>query len=57
MPNTETIGKFTFSVAFGEPAPEARSRFERRVDALTAWLLAQWRKQHQEGRHGDASDN
>ncbi len=49
--STEAIGSFTFAVAFREPAPEARERFERRADTLAAWLLAQWQKQHKEVEH------
>ncbi|MFN4260877.1 MAG: hypothetical protein ACK4RK_16400 [Gemmataceae bacterium] len=44
----QQIGSFTFTVAFGEPAPEARSRVEQRADAITAWLLAQWLRSREE---------
>jgi hypothetical protein len=55
--HAETIGKFTFTVGFREPAPEVRPRAEQRAETLADWLLAQWRKQNPEGQHGDASDN
>lgn len=45
---TQPIGSFTFSVTFGEPAPEAQARAERRAEALAAWLLAQWLRSRQE---------
>ena len=45
---TQPIGSFTFSVAFGEPAPETKARAERRAEALAAWLLAQWLRSQQE---------
>jgi hypothetical protein len=49
--DTETVGAFTFSVAFREPEAEARERFERRAETLAAWLLSQWQKQHKEVQH------
>jgi hypothetical protein len=45
----ERIGKFEMRVACC--APTAPSAADRRVEALTAWLLAQWQAQHQEGEH------
>lgn len=47
----EHIGKFDFTIAFEEPPPDKTE--DRRVDALTAWLLAQWEREHEEGEHGD----
>jgi len=44
---TQQIGSFTFTMAFREPA-EAQARVERRVEALAAWLLAQWLRGRQE---------
>jgi hypothetical protein len=55
--HTEQIGTFAFTVAFREPASEARPRAEQRAETLAAWLLDQWRKHREEGQHGDASDN
>jgi|GEM_PF-3028151 len=49
--STEAIGSFTFAVEFREPEREARERFERRAETLTAWLLAQWQKQRKEVDH------
>jgi hypothetical protein len=54
MPETmERIGKFDVRVAFASPAEDEDYR-QRRVDALTAWLLAQWESQRKEDEHGDA---
>lgn len=53
MSNTETVGAFTFTVAFHEPAPEAQERYDRRADTLAAWLLAQWLKARKEVSHAD----
>jgi hypothetical protein len=49
--NTEVIGSFTFAVEFREHEREARQRFEKRAETLTAWLIAQWQKQHKEVEH------
>lgn len=49
--DTERIGKFDFSIAFEEPPPDKTE--VRRVEALTAWLLAQWEREHEEAEHGD----
>jgi hypothetical protein len=56
MPKTtEQVGEHSVSVAWCTPAnPEENRR--RRINALTAWLLAQWESQHEEGEHDDASD-
>ncbi len=53
MPETkEQIGKYSASVAWCTPAnPEENRR--RRIDALTAWLLAQWESQRKEAEHDD----
>ena len=45
---TERVGKFEFTVEFAEPSPQSRRRWDRRSDALTAWLLAEWRRQRKE---------
>lgn len=51
--NTETIGRFAFSVDFREPTSEAQARFDHRVETLAAWLIAQWRNEQEEVDHGD----
>jgi cation transport regulator ChaB len=48
--NAETIGSFTFAVAF---AGDADERFEQRSETLTAWLLARWQAQRKEAAHAD----
>ena len=49
--NAVRIGKVDFTIAFEEPPPDKME--ERRVEALTAWLLAQWDREHEEAEHGD----
>jgi hypothetical protein len=54
MPETtERVGKYDVSVAFCAPAKDEDCR-QRRVEALTAWLLAQWEARHKEVEYGDA---
>lgn len=51
MPNNaETIGSFTFVVAF---AGESNERFEQRAETLTAWLLARWQARRKEAEYAD----
>ena len=45
---TERIGKLDFVVEFAEERPETRRRWDRRADALTAWLLAEWKRERKE---------
>jgi len=45
----ERIGQFEMRVACC--APSVPSAADRRVEALTAWLLAQWQARQQEGEH------
>ncbi|MCL6505525.1 MAG: hypothetical protein K6T59_00725 [Bryobacteraceae bacterium] len=45
----ERIGKFEMRVTCC--APTVPSAADRRVEALTAWLLAQWQARQQEGEH------
>jgi hypothetical protein len=48
----ERIGKFKFSIRRAEDTPDTRERWARRSEALTAWLLAEWRREHgEEGRN------
>ncbi len=51
--STDTVGAFTFIVAFREPAPEAQERYDQRADTLAAWLLARWQKEREEASHAD----
>jgi hypothetical protein len=41
----EKVGNYEFTVRFGEDTPESRRRWERRSEALAAWLYAQWQSQ------------
>jgi hypothetical protein len=50
---TERVGQYDVSVAFCAPAKDEDHR-QRRVEALAAWLLAQWEAQRKENEHGDA---
>jgi len=45
---TERVGQFDFVIEPGEPCPESRRRWDRRADVLTAWLLAEWRRERKE---------
>ena len=45
---TERVGKFEMRVQFGRPTGEASERWNQRVEVLTAWLLAEWRREHGE---------
>ena len=45
---TERVGKFEMRVGRGNPTPESKERWTRRVDALSAWLLAEWRRERGE---------
>jgi len=47
-PLAERIGKLDFTVEQAEQSPESRRRWDRRADALTAWLLSEWRREHVE---------
>ena len=42
---TERIGNFEFTARLAEPTPEGRARWATRANALTAWLLAEWRRE------------
>jgi hypothetical protein len=53
---TETVGNFEFTVRFATSStPEAAERWERRAEALTAWLLSLW-EQEQEAKAGQKHD-
>jgi hypothetical protein len=39
---TERVGTFEMCVKVGKPTAESQERWERRVEALTAWLVNQW---------------
>ncbi len=52
---TERIGKFDFSVATCEPRAETGDLPARRQETLTAWLLAQWDREHEGERESLAA--
>jgi hypothetical protein len=56
MPTPERIGKFEMRIACCALASSSAVNHERRVEALAAWLLAQWRAEHQEGEHVEHDD-
>jgi len=43
---TDMVGGLKMTIAFSEPSPESQARWEQRTDALAAWLLAQWEREH-----------
>ena len=45
---TERVGKFEMRVGYGTPTSESKERWTCRVDALSAWLLAEWRREQGE---------
>lgn len=54
MPETtERVGNYDVRVAFCAPQENEDYR-QRRVDALAAWLLAQWEAKRKEGEHANA---
>lgn len=44
----ERVGTFDFTIEQAEERPETKRRWDRRVDALAAWLLEEWRREHAE---------
>ena len=42
------IGKFTFEVRAAEPSDDANERWQRRTDALAAWLMAEWEREQRQ---------
>ena len=46
--DADVIGPIRMSVAFAAPSPEGQARWAGRIDALTDWLLAEWRREHGE---------
>jgi hypothetical protein len=48
MPMLETectVGKYQFSIAFAEPRPDEE---EQRIEALTRWLLEEFKRMEEE---------
>lgn len=50
---TERVGQYDVRVAFSTPAKD-EDYHQRRIEALTNWLLAQWEARQKEVKHGDA---
>jgi hypothetical protein len=45
----EQVGGYDFTVRFAdEETPEQRRRWDHRVNALTALLVAAWKREHQD---------
>lgn len=44
-PPVEQVGEYTIEIVPEEPTPESEERWNRRVDNLVAWLLAEWRRE------------
>lgn len=44
----ERIGRLEFEVRRSAGSPDFQQRYADRADALAAWLLAQWRLEHQD---------
>jgi len=42
----EMVGGFRMRIVLAEPTPESRARWERRVDAIAAWLVSEWEREH-----------
>ena len=45
---TERVGQIEMTVVAAPPAPEAEQRWQQRVEALAAWLLAEWQREQRE---------
>jgi hypothetical protein len=44
----EQVGKFEMTLVCAESSPEAAERWARRAEALAAWLLSEWQREHPE---------
>lgn len=42
---TKRVGNIEMAVRFVPATPEAQEKFDRRADALAAWLLALWERE------------
>lgn len=47
-PSAELIGKFEMRVAFSAQSDKSA---DQRIEAIAAWLLAQWRAEQEENVH------
>ena len=45
---TERVGQIEMTVVLAPPTPDAERRWEQRVEALAAWLLAEWQREQRE---------
>lgn len=52
--STQRMGQYEVRVGFAPPTPEAKARYDRRIDTLTAWLLNRWEAERREVEHADA---
>lgn len=53
-PKTLRVGQFDVKVYFSLPTPEAKARYDRRSDTLTAWLINRWEAERREAEHEHA---
>jgi len=44
----EQVGRLEMAVACADESIKRSDRWDRRVDALTAWLVSEWRREHAE---------
>jgi hypothetical protein len=52
--STLRVGQVVVTVGFSPPTPEAKARYDRRIDTLAAWLLSRWEAERREEEHGCA---
>ena len=53
---TLRVGQYEVKVGFSPPTPDAKARYDRRIDTLAAWLLNRWESERQEDVHEHARD-
>lgn len=46
MDATDRVGSIRMHIAFAEQSPESEARWACRIDALAAWLVAEWDREH-----------
>lgn len=45
---TERVGQFEMRVEAADPTPQSLEKWNRRAEALAAWLLAEWQRERRE---------
>lgn len=51
---TLRVGQYEVKVGFSPPTPDAKARYDRRIDTLAAWLLNRWESERREDVHEHA---